>query len=67
MLALVPFRDAGVQARLYGVEIAKELVTQARSEAPVRPAHALALLDQAEQIAPSLSAITEVRTQATGG
>ena len=66
MLALIPFRDAGVQARLYGVELAKELITQARTEAPVRPDHALALLEEAEAIAPSLSAITEVRTEASG-
>jgi hypothetical protein len=66
MLALVPFRDAGVRARLYGVEIAKGLVAQARTEAPVRPDRALALLDQAEGIAPSLSQITEVRTEAGG-
>ena len=66
MLALVPFRDAGVRARQYGVEIAKGLVTQARTEVAVRPGHALALLARAQDIAPSLSAITEVRTQATG-
>ena len=57
MLALVPFRDAGLRARLYGVEIAKGLVAQAHSEAAVHPARALALLDRAEDIAPSLSAI----------
>jgi hypothetical protein len=67
MLALIPFRDAGVRARQYGVQIAKGLVTQARTEVAVRPHHALALLDRAQDIAPSLSAITEVRTQATGG
>jgi hypothetical protein len=67
MLALIPFRDAGVRAREYGVEIAKGLVTQARTEVAVRPDLALALLDRAQDIAPSLSAITEVRTQATGG
>lgn len=66
MLALVPFRDAGVRARLYGVEIAKGLITQARTEAPVRPDHALALLDQAQELAPSLSEIAEVRTEAGG-
>ena len=63
MLALVPFRDAGVRARLYGVEIAKGLVAQARSEAAVHPARALALLDRAEDIAPSLSAIRVVRAE----
>ena len=67
MLVLVPFRDAGVRARLYGVEIAKGLVTQARTEVAVRPDHALALLDRAQEIAPALSEITEVRTQAAGG
>ena len=67
MLALVPFRDAGGRARIYGVEIAKGLVTQARTEVAVRPDHALALLDQAQEIAPALSEITEVRTQAAGG
>ena len=67
MLALVPFRDAGVRARRYGVEIAKALVTKARTEVAVRPDRALALLERAREIAPSLSAITEVRTQATGG
>ncbi len=67
MLVLVPFRDAGVKARLYGVEIAKGLVTQARTEVAARPDHALALLDRAQEIAPALSEITEVRTQAAGG
>ena len=67
MLALVPFRDAGVRARQYGVEIAKGLVTQARTEVAVRPDRALELLERARDIAPSLSAITEVRTLATGG
>ena len=52
MLALIPFRDAGVHARLYGVELAKELITQARTEAPVRPDHALALLEEAEDDRP---------------
>jgi hypothetical protein len=63
MLALVPFRDAGVRSRLYGVEIAKGLVAQARSEAAVHPARALVLLDRAEDIAPSLSAIRAVRAE----
>ena len=67
MLALVPFRDAGARARMYGVEIAKGLVTQARTEVAARPGHALQLLDQAQEIAPALSEITEVRTQAAGG
>jgi hypothetical protein len=65
-LALVPFRDAGVRARLYGVEIAKGLVAQARSEYLSRPARALALLDRAEQISPPLSAIRTVRAEVTG-
>ena len=63
MLALVPFRDAGLRARLYGVEIAKGLVAQAHSEAAVHPARALALLDRAGDIAPSLSAIRVVRAE----
>jgi hypothetical protein len=64
MLALVPFRDAGVRARRYGVEAAKDLVAQARSEVPSHPSRALALLDEAEEIAPGLSEITEVRAEA---
>ena len=63
MLALVPFRDAGVRARLDGVEIAKDLVAQARAAAPANPARALALLDQAKGFAPSLSVITAARAE----
>ena len=66
MLALVPFRDAGVRARLDGVEVAKDLVARARAAASARPGRALALLNRAEEIAPSLSAIRAARAGVAG-
>ena len=67
MLALVPFRDAGVRARLDGVEVAKDLVARARAAAPTRPGRALALLSRAEDVAPSLSSIRAARAEVAGG
>jgi hypothetical protein len=67
MLALVPFRDAGVRARLDGVEVAKDLIARARAEAPARPGRALALLNRAEDVAPSLSSIRAARAEVAGG
>ena len=65
MLTLIPFRDAGVRARLYGVEVAKGLIARARAAA--RPGRALALLNRAEDIAPSLSSIRAARAEVAGG
>lgn len=63
MLALVPFRDAGVRARQYGVQAAKNLVDLARSVSRSRPAWARSLLVQAQALAPNLSEIAQVRAQ----
>ena len=55
-----------MRAPLYGVEIAKDLVARARATAARDPGRALALLDQAQDVAPALSAIRAAQAEIAG-